>query len=89
VDDGVRDAVSGDLLDHLVGPLDGGDVGGDELVGGEMLDGRPADRGDVCPAILLACAATAAPVPRVPPVTSARLPARFSVWMLDALVTVR
>ena len=55
MDDGVRDAVSGDLLDHLVGPLDGGDVGGDELVGGEVLDGRPADRGDVCPAILLAC----------------------------------
>jgi hypothetical protein len=88
VDDGVRDAVSGDLLDHLVGPLDGGDVGGDELVGGEVLDGRPVDRGDVCPPSFWR-AATAAPVPRVPPVTSARLPARFSVWMLDALVTVR
>ena len=38
----------GDLLDYLVGPLDGGDVGGDELVRGEVLHGVPADRGDVC-----------------------------------------
>ena len=40
VDDDVRAAVIGHLLDHVVGPLDSGDVGGDELVRGEVLQGR-------------------------------------------------
>jgi hypothetical protein len=61
VDDDVRAAVGGHLLDHLVGSLEGGDVGGYELVCGEVLGGVP----------------------------SARLPARFSVWMLTALVMGR
>jgi hypothetical protein len=76
------------LLDHLVGPLDSGDVGADELVRGDVLDGVPADRGEACPGAFRR-AATAAPVPRVPPVTSARLTARLSVWMPDAVVMVR
>ena len=54
VDDDVRAAVSSDLLDDLVGSLDGGDVGGEELVRGEVLYGGPADRGDVCPGVLQA-----------------------------------
>ncbi len=34
-------------------------------------------------------AAMAAPIPRVPPLTSARFPVRPSVWMGDAVFTVR
>jgi hypothetical protein len=54
VDDDVRAAVSGHLLDHLVGPFDSRAVGGDELVRGEALDGVPADRCYVCPGVLQA-----------------------------------
>jgi hypothetical protein len=55
VDDDVRAPALGHPLDHRVGPLDGGDVGGDELVGGEVFHGVPAYRRDVCPGALQAC----------------------------------
>ena len=55
VDDDVHAAVAGRLLDHVVGSLDGGDVGGEELVCGEVLHGVAADRGDVCPGGFQAC----------------------------------
>jgi hypothetical protein len=50
-----RAAASGHVPDYLGGPVHTGDVGGDELVRGEVLHGVPADRRDVCPGACQAC----------------------------------
>ena len=63
------------------------------IYGGFRSDGEanPACRpvaGTRAPAAFMR-AATAAPVPRLPPLTSARSPARFSFWVPAAVVMVR
>lgn len=75
VDDDVHASVLGDLLDHGGGPFGSCDVGSDELIRRQLLGSCRPVAVTYAPAMRKR-ALIAAPVPLVPPLIRARLPAR-------------